>query len=250
MFLWVFVSSLVFGVGLWLAGLLSPGGLPASGGWHTPTVEAAASMEPSRGKLLDAPFIDQREKYPTGCESVTAVMALQYYGEELTVDTFIDDYLPMGNAPYVDEEGVMRGADPRVAFPGNPYTDGGWGCYATVIEEALEDYCQDRYTVTRLSGVPLELLCREYLDQGIPVLLWSTIDMEPAQESDVWLTDETGEEFAWIYPMHCSLLVGYDDSSYYFNDPLQGKAVPYGREETNAAYQALSRQAIVLRKNP
>ena len=28
--------------------------------------------------------------YPTGCESVSAVMALQYAGVDITVDTFID----------------------------------------------------------------------------------------------------------------------------------------------------------------
>ena len=41
-------------------------------------------------QVLDAPFIDQREKYPTGCESVSAVMALQYAGVDITVEEFID----------------------------------------------------------------------------------------------------------------------------------------------------------------
>ena len=57
-------------------------------------------------KALDAPFIDQREKYPTGCESVTAVMALQYAGVDVTVEEFIDGYLPQGEAPH---QGSRRG---------------------------------------------------------------------------------------------------------------------------------------------
>ncbi len=52
------------------------------------------------------PFIDQRDKYPTGCESVTAVMALQYAGVDITVEEFIDNYLPQGNAPYTREDGA------------------------------------------------------------------------------------------------------------------------------------------------
>ena len=45
--------------------------------WQSPVVHAALQkgwVAPT--EALDAPFIDQREKYPTGCESVTAVMAL------------------------------------------------------------------------------------------------------------------------------------------------------------------------------
>lgn len=59
--------------------------------------EALSGQAPST--LLDAPFIDQRDKYPTGCESVTAVMALQYAGVEVSVEEFIDGYLPQGNTP-------------------------------------------------------------------------------------------------------------------------------------------------------
>lgn len=199
-----------------------------------------------RSQMLDVPFIDQREKYPTGCESVSAVMALQYFGEEITVEEFIDDYLPLGNAPYLDEEGVLRGSDPREAFLGDPYSESGWGCYAPVIEEALERYCGDRYQVLSLYDVPLDQLCLEYIDRGIPVLLWATANMAPAQEDSTWITDENGEEFTWITPMHCLLLVGYDGDIYYFNDPMEGKSVSYGKEEVESAYAALGSQAVVV----
>lgn len=49
---------------------------------------------------LDVPFIDQRQSYPSGCESVSAVMALKHCGVAVSVDEFIDKYLPIGNAPY------------------------------------------------------------------------------------------------------------------------------------------------------
>ena len=44
-------------------------------------------------KIISAPYIDQSVKYPTGCESVSAVMLLQYLGYEITVDEFIENYL-------------------------------------------------------------------------------------------------------------------------------------------------------------
>ena len=35
---------------------------------------------------IEVPYIDQSVKYPTGCESVSAVMLLKYLGYEMTVD--------------------------------------------------------------------------------------------------------------------------------------------------------------------
>lgn len=35
---------------------------------------------------IEVPYIDQSVKYPTGCESVSAVMLLKYLGYEITVD--------------------------------------------------------------------------------------------------------------------------------------------------------------------
>ena len=71
-------------------------------------------------QALDAPFIDQREKYPTGCESVTAVMALQYAGVDVTVEEFIDGYLPQGEAPHQDATGPWRSSSRIAAWTAFP----------------------------------------------------------------------------------------------------------------------------------
>ena len=44
-------------------------------------------------KVIQAPYIDQTEKYPTGCESISAVMLLQYLGISISPDEFIETYL-------------------------------------------------------------------------------------------------------------------------------------------------------------
>ena len=46
-------------------------------------------------KIIQVPYIDQSVKYPTGCESVSTVMLLQYLGYDISVDKFIADYLEM-----------------------------------------------------------------------------------------------------------------------------------------------------------
>lgn len=214
----------------------------------------APAVAPVEGRempgVIDAPFIDQRDKYPTGCESVTAVMALQYAGVEVSVEEFIDGYLPQGSAPYTDASGRLVGASPWEEFLGSPYSESGWGCYAPVIAGALEQLLQDRdikdLSVKELEGQSLESLCRAYVDRGVPVMLWATIDMEQPVESTQFILENTGEPFTWIYPLHCLLLTGEDGESYYFNDPLAGKNVSYPKDQVKTAYQGVGMQAVVL----
>ena len=42
---------------------------------------------------IQVPYIDQSVKYPTGCESVSAIMLLKFLGYDITVDEFIMDCL-------------------------------------------------------------------------------------------------------------------------------------------------------------
>ena len=41
--------------------------------------------------IIEAPYIDQSLRWPTGCESVSAVMLLRYLGYDITVDEFIEN---------------------------------------------------------------------------------------------------------------------------------------------------------------
>ena len=195
------------------------------------------------------PFLDQREKYPTGCESVTAVMALQYIGVDVTVEEFIDDYLPQGAAPYEDDEGELVGDSPWEVFLGSPYEESGWGCYAPVIVQAVEKLLADRdssRTVKDLTGISLDRLCQDYVFQGTPVMVWATIDMEEPVPSTQYLLQDTGESFTWMYPLHCLLLTGETQDCYLFNDPLVGKDVAYSKEQVERAYQGIGMQAVVV----
>ncbi len=197
-------------------------------------------------KLLNVPFIDQRKKYPTGCESVSAVMALQYLGISISPETFIDNYLDKGRTPYRDENGNLFGDDPRKVFLGDPYSKNGWGCWAPVIENAVNKFIGSNYTVKAVYGSSVDDLCKKYIDNDIPVLIWATQNMAPARKYKTWYITGTSDQFTWITPMHCLLLVGYDDSGYYFNDPLQSKNTRYAKDKVISAYNMLNRQAVVI----
>ena len=42
---------------------------------------------------IKAPYLDQSKSFPTGCESVSAVMLLHFLGYDISVNEFIDRYL-------------------------------------------------------------------------------------------------------------------------------------------------------------
>ena len=84
-------------------------------------------------KQLPVPFIGQGHSLPTGCESVSAAMALQYLGFSVTAEDFARDHLP--SAPfYRDTGGVWHGPDPRRAFVGDPHDPDALGCWAPAIK--------------------------------------------------------------------------------------------------------------------
>lgn len=70
----------------------------------------------ANAKIIDAPYIYQNFDYPNGCESVSTVMALQHIGVNISVDSFIDNYLDKGATPVIGG----TGPDPDLVYCGNP----------------------------------------------------------------------------------------------------------------------------------
>ena len=74
----------------------------------TTSVDASDTSQPvisndnniPSNKLINAKHIYQLENWPTGCESVSAVMALNHAGINISVDDFIDNYLTCTNPPF------------------------------------------------------------------------------------------------------------------------------------------------------
>ena len=82
----------------------------------------------------------------------------------------------------------------------------------------------DAFEVVDETGKTAAQLC-EYIDAGMPVVFWATLDFTPVpEERDHWLLAD-GTDFAWKCHEHCLLLVGYDDEHYWFNDPWHNHGV-------------------------
>ncbi|MBQ9990052.1 MAG: C39 family peptidase [Lachnospiraceae bacterium] len=198
-------------------------------------------------KKINVPYINQSPAYPTGCESVSAVMLLNFLGCDITVDEFIANHLKRDD--FVHKEGKIYGPDPNQVFCGSPYDEDSFGCYAPVIVKALESALKDSYEVTNETGTPVEKLLTEYIDRGMPVIFWACINMREPVIGPSWWLKETGEEFTWISNEHCMLLVGYDEESYYFNDPYENNGcIAYPRALVEDRHRAQYEMAVGVKK--
>lgn len=192
------------------------------------------------------PFISQLIVYPTGCESVSAVMALQYLGWDGTCEKFIDELLPKGKAPEDLPDGSTLGDDPWEVFPGDPYSQDGWGCFIPVLEKAIGKLPE--YRTESFYGAPLEDL-KKLIDQDIPVIFWATIGFVEPRRISLFTTTK-GKTIRWVSPMHCTLLIGYDEDGYIFNDPTSGEKAHFTVEQVERAYRAQGMQSMILKKVP
>ena len=97
---------------------------------------------------IEVPYLDQSHYYPTGCESVSTVMLLQYLGYRVSVDEFIRDYLKQDS--FEERRGDLYGPDPRHCFCGSPYDAESYGCYAPVIVESLNRIFEEKAVAEKL----------------------------------------------------------------------------------------------------
>lgn len=200
-------------------------------------------------KKIDVPYIDQTGGGAfTGCESVTAVMLLQYLGIDISIYDFIDNYLD--KEPFETLDGILYGPNPYEVFVGDPYDTEAMGCYAPVIKNSLERILGDNYEVIDETGCDLPALVEKYIDSGMPLIVWATIDLKDIIVGPVWRLKDSGEEFTWLSNEHCMLLVGYDDEHYIFNDPWKNNGViAYDKKAVIDRYKKQHSQAVgVIKK--
>lgn len=209
----------------------------------------ASATEKKESMLIEMNGLSQ-DGIPTGCESVSTVMVLNYWGVEITPESFIDNYLPCQKFYRVD--GTLYGPDPEEAFAGDPYSSNSLGCYPKVILKALGNMknCHvpgmEDLTFKDISGMELTDIIDTYIVNYIPVLLWCTMGMNPVRDGMQYYLDD-GSLYTWRAGEHCMVLCGYDEENYYLMDPLAGgERVGYPKEIVEARYLEMGQHAVAV----
>lgn len=199
------------------------------------------------GEHLSVPTVLQNPELPNGCEVTSLTAVLQYYGLDVDKLVLSDEFLPKKN--FYTEQGKLFGADPNKYFSGDPRSDNGWFSYAPVIEKAADAYLSSQgihLNAYDMTGSSEEKII-EQLKKGIPIIVWPTIDMEPAKISYGWYLEESGEYIDVPINLHAVVLIGYSETKVHVMDPLEGKVI-YDRQAFFNAYKGIGRRAIFFVK--
>lgn len=223
----------------------------ASGLVRAPETEEPEAEEPERitaeAFQLEVPYISQEGLLPTGCETVSALMVLRYYGFSTTAAEFVEKDLEKGFL--YEKKGVLYGPHPSEAFIGSPYSAHAYGCFAPVIVRALEKEAGAQLRVTDGTGLTLEELMEGYVREGKPVLVWASMNMREVKDGNEWRIESTGEKFVWPAGEHCLVLIGEDADRYWFNDPYQSNGViSYKKSLVRSRFEALGAQSVIVEK--
>lgn len=186
-------------------------------------------------KMEDFEWLSQNPELPTGCEITSLTSVMNYYGINVKKETMADDYLKKGDGSYYK------------MFLGNPRDAGSFGCMAQPIVDAANLYFKKNNVsmkASNVSGVTFDKIL-EYVSQGVPMIVWNTMGMAPAYESQTLTLD--GREYTWIAPEHCVVVVGYDldNNEVYVADPMAGM-VTRNLKTFEERYDSLKRQAVYV----
>lgn len=199
--------------------------------------------------LLHAPALDQLPELPNGCEVTSLAMLLGAVGRPVSKLT-LARMMPTDPTPPVLEPGesgfyaVREWGDPEVGFVGSVTGHGmGYGIYHRPLARLLDEVLPGR--ALDLTGHPFEDLLRE-VARGRPVLVWDTTTFAPTDDWVVWRAH--GRPVRATTYEHAVLLVGYDRTHVYVNNPLTGAAAQQvDRAAFVAAWHQLGDQALTVR---
>ncbi len=192
--------------------------------------------------LIDVPVLCQYPDLPTGCEAVAATMVLQYYGMSISAVEFASSLTL--STDFYTWEGKQYGPDPSHAFAGDPFSEYAYGCFAPVIVDAVNRTSPGLFA-EQLVNATLHELCENYVSGGKPILVWATTRMREVQQGNAWYLSD-GSLFTWPAYEHCYVLLGYDDTSFFFADPQTGTIVGYKKQLAENRFQQLGSQAVYI----
>lgn len=223
------------------------------------TTETAATIPETTADLSSyhitgVPVMSQDE-YRACCETYACTMLLQYLDFDIDVPEFVNNYLTIKPVSYGDD-GNLYGPDMNSAFAGD--INEGYGINAPGMAKCMNKYLDEKgskLTAYPLSGESLEDLCREYVINDIPVMVWSTAYLQEPYVKASWIVNyvdenashEIGDTVDWQMHEHCMVLIGYDKENYYLSDSVAGEVSAFEKEAFEERYKQIGTQAIVVK---
>ena len=86
-----------------------------------------------------------------------------------------------------------------------------------------------------------------YLNRGVPVVIWVTLDLSKPALNGHWYVSDTGKYYQAYTNLHAVVLKGYKDGMVSVMNPLKGQ-VTHNQDAFFKSYEELGKHALVLEK--
>lgn len=216
-------------------------------GLESTQISAEVKKSNSGTQLTDFDIIEQYPELPTGCEITAMTMVLNYYGYQVNKVTMALDYMPKVQAEfYHSEDGRLMGPDLENFFVGDPTEETGYICGTGAIVTAANRYLADvgsDLTAAAMKNVQPKKLY-DLIDQGTPVVIWCTINMEDRAETDGWYRED-GTYMEWSTNDHGAVLIGYDEDTVTVADPIYSR-ITVSRDQFEKVFAERGGQCVIL----
>ena len=216
-------------------------------GLESTQISAEVKKSNSGTQLTDFDIIEQYPELPTGCEITAMTMVLNYYGYQVNKVNMALDYMPKVQAEfYRSEDGRLMGPDLENFFVGDPTEETGYICGTGAIVTAANRYLVDvgsDLTAAAMKNVQPEKLY-DLIDQGTPVVIWCTINMEDRAETDGWYRED-GTYMEWSTNDHGAVLIGYDEDTVTVADPIYSR-ITVSRDQFEKIFAERGGQCVIL----
>lgn len=220
--------------------------MSASTDQQTAIVPSKKDAAIPKSATISAPIIKQHPELPSGCEVTSLAMLLQYAGVNKSK-------MDLASEVHKDSTPIVYSKDGKIQSWGNPNTgyvgdmtgeEKGFAIYHTGLFPLLQKYIP---TAKDFTGANFEDMEKQ-VSEGIPVVIWTTIEfIEPKN----WVTWETPTgPITTTFSEHAVLLVGFDESNVYVNDPINGKSnFKVDKAQFIKVWDAMGRQALSYSKS-
>lgn len=190
-------------------------------------------------------IIPQNPELPRGCEVTSVSMLLEYYLNHQIDKLNLAKQIEYDQTPYEIKEGMINFGDMHVGFTGDmaDVNKPGLGVYHEPIIKLIEEYMPGR--VINLSGTSFEDILY-YVATGKPILVINPNIYRkiPESRTEHWVTPNGMMEVS--YTEHSVVIVGYDESYVYYNDPSKNILDKKKIDNFKSGWESIGSQAIMI----
>ena len=186
---------------------------------------------------IELSLFSQNPELPSGCESVSLAMVLNYYGFNLGKTEISDKYM-------------IYGDNFVTTYEGNPYSKTGGAIYAPGLANVANIIIAEKestLTASDVSGTDFDELITKYVYDYVPVIIYTTTDYGKVNYYDA-VRSYNGKEYHAVRRGHCVVLAGYDetDNCVILYDPISG-IIKVDKQKIKDIYDDFYKMAVVVK---